>query len=213
MRSAGFISLGFLIFFLLTGANAEAQKKLIVSKDGKGDFTTIQAAIESLKDSVNEDRVIFIRKGTYNEKLFIRKNHLVLEGEDRSNTIITFAIARDEWRCEHPDDWGVATLNIGASDITLKNLTITNSFGWDWKADRIVPCPNDTAKGEKKISKYGHQMALRTMYGTRMKAINCHFRSFGGDTVSPWEVESGLWYFKDCTMEGGVDFYCPRGWA
>ena len=22
-----------------------------------------------------------------------------------------------------------------------------------------------------------------------------------------------MWYFKDCIMEGGVDFYCPRGWA
>ncbi|HEX8348885.1 MAG TPA: pectate lyase, partial [Hymenobacter sp.] len=26
-------------------------------------------------------------------------------------------------------------------------------------------------------------------------------------------VEAGLYYFADCTMEGGVDFYCPRGWA
>jgi pectinesterase len=48
---------------------------------------------------------------------------------------------------------------------------------------------------------------------TRMKAINCRFRSFGGDTVSPWETMNGMWYFKDCKMEGAVDFYCPRGWA
>jgi pectinesterase len=48
---------------------------------------------------------------------------------------------------------------------------------------------------------------------TRLRAVNCRFRAFGGDTVSPWEVDSGLWYFKDCIMEGGVDFYCPRGWA
>lgn len=57
-------------------------------------------------------------------------------------------------------------------------------------------------------------MALRTMNGaTKLRAINCRFRAFGGDTVSPWEVENGMWYFKDCIMEGGVDFYCPRGWA
>ena len=53
-------------------------------------------------------------------------------------------------------------------------------------------------------------MALRTMNCTRLKAINCHFRSLAGDTVSPWETENGMWYFKDCVMEGGVDFYCPR---
>jgi pectinesterase len=51
------------------------------------------------------------------------------------------------------------------------------------------------------------------MNTTRLKAINCRFKAFGGDTVSPWNVESGLFYFKDCIMEGGVDFYCPRGWA
>jgi PelA/Pel-15E family pectate lyase len=31
--------------------------------------------------------------------------------------------------------------------------------------------------------------------------------------VSPWNTEDGFFYFKDCIMEGGVDFYCPRGWA
>ncbi|MBK8043616.1 MAG: hypothetical protein IPK21_13740 [Haliscomenobacter sp.] len=40
-----------------------------------------------------------------------------------------------------------------------------------------------------------------------------HLRALGGDTVSPWDVENGMYYFNDCTMEGGVDFYCPRGWA
>ncbi|HSQ43428.1 MAG TPA: hypothetical protein VLM16_00435, partial [Ginsengibacter sp.] len=44
-------------------------------------------------------------------------------------------------------------------------------------------------------------------------AINVHFKSFAGDTVSPWNVEDGMFYFKNCKMEGGVDFYCPRGWA
>jgi len=56
-------------------------------------------------------------------------------------------------------------------------------------------------------------MALRTITATRLKAINCNFLAFGGDTVSPWNVDDGMFYFKDCRMEGGVDFYCPRGWA
>jgi pectinesterase len=56
-------------------------------------------------------------------------------------------------------------------------------------------------------------MALRVMNATRLKAVNCHFTAYGGDTVSPWNVDNGNWYFKDCIMEGGVDFYCPRGWA
>ncbi|MBN8688837.1 MAG: hypothetical protein J0M10_17600 [Chitinophagales bacterium] len=189
-----------------------AQQRLVVDKSGKGDFTSIQEAINSLPDSAGTPRTIFIRKGRYAEKIFIKKQQLLLEGEDRAGTLIITSIARDEWRCEHPDDWGVATVNVGANDITLKNLTITNNYGFDF-TPRTITCAGDSGK-QKTIRKDGHQMALRTMQpATRLAAINCHFRAFGGDTVSPWETGNGMWYFKDCTMEGGVDFYCPRGWA
>jgi len=56
-------------------------------------------------------------------------------------------------------------------------------------------------------------MALRSFQTTRLKVINCNLKAFAGDTVSPWNLEDGMFYFKDCEMEGGVDFYCPRGWA
>jgi len=202
-----------LFLLLFVTISVQAQKKIIVDASGKGDFKTIQEAINSLSASDEKPRTIFIKKGTYKEKLFIEKANIIFEGENREQTIITEAISRDEWRCSHPDDWGVATMNVGANDIVLKNLTITNSFGFDWTKETIIDCPSDTVTGKRKLAKYSHQMALRTLRATRLKAINCHFRSYGGDTVSPWEVENGLWYFKDCVMEGGVDFYCPRGWA
>jgi len=190
-----------------------AQKKIVVDPNGSGDFKTIQEAINSLEISSNTPRIIRIRKGTYKEKLFIEKSNIVFEGEDKEKTIITEAIARDEWRCEHKDDWGVATMNVRANDITLINLTIINSFGFDFKEEKIIDCPLDLVNKRKKIGKDGHQMALRAMNCTKLKAVNCHFRSLAGDTVSPWETGNGMWYFKDCVMEGGVDFYCPRGWA
>lgn len=204
---------GLLLFTLAAIQFTQAQTKLIVDAAGTGHYKTIQGAINSLPDSSATARIIYIKKGIYKEKLYIEKNNIVFEGEDKATTIITAAIARDEWRCEHNDDWGVATMNVGANDITLKNLTITNSYGFDFFEDRLIYCPSDTATKQKKITKAGHQMALRTMHCTRLKAINCHFKAFAGDTVSPWEVENGMWYFKDCIMEGGVDFYCPRGWA
>lgn len=192
---------------------ASAQK-IFVATDGSAPFKTIQAAINSLSDSSQTPRTIHIKKGIYREKLFIEKANVVLEGEDRESTLIVTSIARDEWRCDHSDDWGVATLNVGANDITLKNLTITNEYGFE-SEERTIYCASDSsAEKMKRIRKDGHQMALRTMnLSTRLKAINCHFRAYGGDTVSPWEIYNGMWYFKDCILEGGVDFYCPRGWA
>ena len=206
-----FLCLSSSIFFK-AGAKVPADYQIVVSQDGSGDFRSIQAAINSLPFSAVQYRKIFIRNGVYHEKIYLEKNNIWLIGEDRNKTIITQSIARDAWRCLHNEDWGVATLNISADDITLQNLTVINNFGFEQENKITIPCPNDST-GAKIISSQSHQMALRTMYGTRLKAVNCHFKAFGGDTVSPWNVEDGMFYFKNCIMEGGVDFYCPRGWA
>jgi pectinesterase len=193
--------------------SAHAQQKIIVDAAGKGNFTSIQLAINSLSDTAAKPRIIFIKKGIYKEKIFIEKHNIVLEGEDKNNTVLLQSIARDEFRCNNTDDWGVATINLKGNDITLKNLTITNSYGFDNDKEVTIACANDTAKHEKKVRKDGHQMALRSFSTTRLQVINCILKAYGGDTVSPWNVEAGMFYFKDCVMEGGVDFYCPRGWA
>jgi pectinesterase len=189
-----------------------ASRPIIVDINGKGDFVSIQAAINSLSDTASQPRIIEIRPGVYREKIFIAKHQLILSGIDREKTIITQDIARDEWRCDHPDDWGVATVNLNANDITLRNLTIANDYGFNNSEPRIISCSSDST-GKRTITKNGHQMALRTMNATRMRAINCIFRAWAGDTVSPWNVSEGMFYFRDCVMQGGVDFYCPRGWA
>ena len=191
----------------------KSKTKNIVDITGHGDFISIQDAINSLPDSSAEPRTIIIKNGTYPEKIFITKHNIILEGEDRDKTIITQDIARDEWRCDHPDDWGVATMNVNGNDISLRNLTIENGYGFHVKELKTVACASDTVTHTKVIRSDGHQMALRTMIATRLQAINCRFKAYAGDTVSPWNVDEGMFYFKDCLMEGGVDFYCPRGWA
>jgi unsaturated rhamnogalacturonyl hydrolase len=187
---------------------------ITVDASGKGDFLTVQDAVNSLPDESSAPRVILIRKGVYNQKILIEKNNVVLRGEDRDGTILTFAQARDAWRCDHKDDWGVATLNLRGSDITLENLTIQNSYGFDHPEENVtIACEADTAAHRKTVRRDGHQMALRSFQTTRLKVLNCVLKAYGGDTVSPWNVSGGMFYFKDCVMEGGVDFYCPRGWA
>ncbi len=188
--------------------------RIVVDLEGKGDFKTIQEAVNSVENNGGKEPVvIYIKKGVYKEKIFIEKNNITLQGEGRDKTTLSASIARDEFRCDHADDWGVATLNINGNDITLKDLTIENRYGMDWTADRVIACASDTVKHERKIGKTGHQMAVRTDKATRLKALNCHFNSLGGDTVSPWNVQDGMFYFKDCVIEGAVDLYCPRGWA
>lgn len=201
-----------LLALMLGIFNLCAQHTVTVSTDGTGDFRSIQEAINSLPLEAKEPRTIVIKKGTYNEKIFIDKNNIILKGEAASNTIITYAEGRDLFRCNNADDWGVATLNLKGSDISLDNLTIQNTYGLTAE-DITISCPTDTVTGTKLVKKGTHQMALRSFETTRLKVSNCVFKAYGGDTVSPWNTEDGMFYFYNCVMEGWVDFYCPRGWA
>lgn len=197
---------------LFAGVTVFAQKQITVAADGSGNFKSIQEAINSLPADAKEQRIILIKNGTYNEKIFIDKDFITLKGENAEKTIVTIAQARDEWRCDNKDDYGTATLNLRGSDISLEDLSFINSYGKDNTKEKTITCANDSGK-TKTIRPYGHQMALRSFATTRLIVKNCIFRAYGGDTVSPWNTDSGMFYFKDCIMEGGVDFYCPRGWA
>ena len=184
-----------------------------VSASGKGQFTTIQAAINNVPEGQHPFIKIQIEAGIYNEKLYIKKSAFELVGAGMDKTIISQSIARDAWRCDHIDDWGVATVNVDScSSINFKNLTIENSYGFDNKEAIKIPCVLDTAHF-KTIQPNGHQMAFRSFYATKLKFTNCHFKAFGGDTMSPWNTTDGMFYLNNCVLEGGVDFYCPRGWA
>jgi hypothetical protein len=215
LRLLGLVML-LLLGFLLRPLRAQP---ITVAADGSGHFRTIQAAINSLPDAATGPRTIFIKNGTYREKVYIDgKAHLVLKGQSEAGVVLTYPQARELWLCG-PDapagDWGVATLNLrSCPDLTLENLSVINSYGFDATAEEVtVPCPT-APTGQKTVRKTGHQMALRALPGaTRLVVRHCTFRALGGDTVSPWDTEAGAYYFQDCTMEGGVDFYCPRGWA
>ena len=166
---------------LLVFLNASSTIIYRVAKSGTADFKSIQAAINALPKS-SEAGVIYIAEGTYNEKLYLERSNVSLIGSSAATTIITAAIARDEWRCTTNDDWGVATLNIKANDISLQHLTIENNFAETIKEAYRIECPNDTAALHKEITARSHQMALRTQHCTKLRATNCHFRGKGGDT-------------------------------
>lgn len=190
-----------------------AQRKITVSLTSKGNFNSIQSAINSIPVNNSKTIVISIKNGIYFEKLLIKNSFIQFVGESREGVVITQSIARDEWRCNNYTDWGVATVNIdSASNISFKNLTIQNNYGFENTTERKIVCQLDST-GNKLVKQNGHQMAFRSFSATKLIFINCKFSAFGGDTMSPWNTDTGMFYYKDCIMEGGVDFYCPRGWA
>lgn len=168
---------------------------LVVAKDGSGDFTTIQAALDALPPAARRTRVVLVRSGVFREKLFVTQSRLAIVGEDREKTRIELGVLRRDWRRDHADDWGAAVVNVGdgVTDLLLANLTIRNDYG--------------AATGER-----DHQFAIRGGGNlTRIVLLHANVLSEGGDTLSLWNAFTGMTYQSACTFEGYVDFVCPRG--
>ena len=169
----------------LVAANYDNPDTIIVARDGSGQFRTIGEAIEVCRAFMDYHKVIYIKKGTYKEKLIIPQwlQNIELCGEDRDQTVITYD---DHANIVYaPTGKGMGTfrtytLKIEANDITLKNLTVENN-----------------------AARLGQAVALHTE-GDRLVFLNCRFLGHQ-DTVYTGMPNTRL-YFKDCYIEGTTDF-------
>lgn len=164
-----------------------------VEKDGTGDVSRIQDAIDKL-DGSDAPAVILVGAGEFDEKLYITRDNITFVGRGRDSTTIKTTELRANWRETHDDDWGDATINIKASDLTFMRLSVLNDYG-------ILYGDNS------------HQFALRLMEGTRIITEDSTFITGGADTVSLWNKQDGMYYHRRAWFEGYTDFVCPRGWS
>ena len=173
---------------------------VVVAQDGSGDFTSIQAAVNSLRSFKPEGRsCVFIKKGVYEEKVLIHshKAEISLIGEDRDSTIILW-----HDHANLPDDIGgtigtflTYTLRIDAPDFVCENLTVVN--------DAMTHNNPGWFSDHKDNAKVGQAVALH-VEGDRAQFRNCRFLGFQ-DTVYTGNPD-GREYFEDCYIEGTTDF-------
>ena len=157
----------------------ERQDTIVVSRDGTGNFRTLQEAIESARAFMNYTVTIYVRNGVYKEKVIVPSwvENIDIIGEDRDKTIITYD---DHANINKMGTFRTYTVKVEGSDITFKNLTIENN-----------------------AAQLGQAVALHTE-GDRLKFINC--RILGNqDTIYTGAKFTRL-YFKDCYIDGTTDF-------
>lgn len=174
-------------------------KLIVVSKDGKGNFTTVQQAIDAVENSSSTRTKILIKAGTYKEKIIIpeTKGAILLEGENPENTIITYDDFASKKNSEGKDigTTGSSTIFIYSNDFTVKNISFENSSG-----------------------RVGQAVAVLTS-GDRIAFENCRFLG-NQDTLylkgvqdSPDKTRSSRNYFKNCYIEGTTDYIFGAGTA
>src|SRR5436190_11540478 len=123
-----------LCLLLVTSSVTGQSRKITVSKDGKGDYTTVQAALDAVPSGNQKPITIFIRKGTYKERLTLdtRKDFVTLLGEDKTSTILTYDNHKGT-RLANGDTvntWTSASFFIYANDFTARNITFENNEGF-----------------------------------------------------------------------------------
>jgi pectin methylesterase-like acyl-CoA thioesterase len=104
---------------------AAGATELVVAADGTGDFSTVQGAIDFVPVNNAQRVTINVRRGTYNEILYVRssKRFITVKGEDRNESIIQYANNENLNTGSGPR----AAFGVDAPDFVLENITVNNT--------------------------------------------------------------------------------------
>ncbi|WP_207429142.1 pectinesterase family protein [Pedobacter sp. SYSU D00535] len=172
------------LLFLSLGIRAAEKYDFVVAQDGSGNFKTVQEAINAVPDFRKKTTTIFIKNSVYKEKLVLAgsKQNVRFIGEDVGKTILTY----DDWAQkknifgEEKGTSGSSSFYVYGDNFTAENITFQNSAG-----------------------PVGQAVAI-WVGGDKAAFKNCRFLGFQ-DTLYTYGRGSRQ-YYKDCYIEGTVDF-------
>ncbi len=197
-------------------APAAELRQLTVSADGKGDFSTVQGAIDFIPDSVASDKDryhVFVKNGDYEELVYFRnKRFVTIEGESREGVLIHYR--NNEVFNPHPAD--IKTNEVkgtfpsrraafavdNCSDLVFRNLT--------FKTDCKGQAEGLLVNGERNVFENVHVIGD----GDALQAngscywLNCRIDG-GGDTI----LGRGPSFFDHCTITSYGAFMWIRNTA
>ncbi|KAJ3685973.1 hypothetical protein LUZ61_015137 [Rhynchospora tenuis] len=163
----------------------EVSKHIYVSSNGYGNFKSIQAAIDSIPEGNSQWIRIHVEKGVYREKVNIPKykEYIMLEGEGSDQTWIEYGDSANDGvhTTESSTTFSCYADNFMARDISFKN----------------------TFNGGPSMA----QAVAALVAGDKSSFYRCSFVGIQ-DTLCDL---SGRHYYKDCYIEGAIDFIFGQG--
>lgn len=178
-----------------------------ISKDGSGDFRSIQEALDSLPEDNKDEVILSVHQGIYEEQITVKIPHVTLvgAGESPKDTVLTYGLSAREIMADGKKRGTFRSYScfIDTHDFKAENLTFQNTAG---NADEA-----------------GQALAIYAD-GDRLHFQNCRFVS-GQDTLftgplPPKEKEpngfvgpkqfservNGRHLYEHCFIEGDIDF-------
>ncbi|KAJ8436341.1 hypothetical protein Cgig2_005265 [Carnegiea gigantea] len=166
---------------------------ITVDIGGLGDFVSVQAAVDAVPENNMVNVIIHIRPGIYIEKVVVpaTKPYITFQGSGREMTMI-------EWHdraCDPGADgqqlhtYRTASVTVFASHFSARNISFKNT----------APAPMPGMEG--------WQAAAFRISGDKAYFLGCGFYGHQ-DTLCD---DAGRHYFKDCYIEGSIDFIFGNG--
>ncbi|KAI7728660.1 hypothetical protein M8C21_010226 [Ambrosia artemisiifolia] len=188
----------FFFFFLCTSARHKwvgpiGHRNITVDVNGSGDYTTVQAAVDSVSVNNRKNILIHISAGVYVEKVVVpaTKPYITFQGEGKNKTVIQW---HDQASDRGPDGqllrtYRTASVIVYANYFSARNISFKNTTP--------APLPG----------MHGWQAAAFRISGDKAYFSGCGF--YGAqDTLCD---DAGRHYFKECYIEGSIDFIFGNG--
>lgn len=155
---------------------------IIVAQDGSGDYASIQDAINNAPSFPYKRVTITVKNGVYHEKVKIHEwnTNISLLGESKEKTIISYGDYFGKINLGRNSTFHTATLLVEGDHFFAKNITIQNTSG-----------------------KVGQAIAL-SVNANQVMIVNCNI--LGNQDTLYVTGNGNKQYFKDCYIEGTVDF-------
>jgi pectin methylesterase-like acyl-CoA thioesterase len=201
MRSAMVTLTAGMTLTALLALPANASTTITVAKSG-GDYTSVQAAINAVPAG-GAGYVIRIEPGTYDETITVPVNrpNLTIEGIGGNAENVVIAAGHAAWMSKPGGGTygtaGSATATIAAANVTVRDLTIANTYN-----------PADHPQGYAQAVAIDAEGDRQVYSGDRFLGLQ--------DTVLTWEPNQRDGYrqlFDNGFIKGDVDFLCGNSTA
>lgn len=168
--------------------------------DGVPTYSTIKAALAAIASDNAKQVTVFVKNGTYNERVTVTAPNVSILGEDSEKTKIAYSAAIAEGTATSMWDRNAMYVDSTADGFTLENIWVENSYNYtngnDQQADAIAIVADNVVVINAKL--IGYQDTL--LIDSRVK-----------DSTGGYEVTNQ--YFYKCYITGNVDFIYGSGSA
>ncbi len=183
----------------------------IIAKDGSGDFTSIQAAIDAVPMSNRHPIILLVRMDEYHEKVIVNKDNIRIIGEARDRTVITNSGCAKDLDAEGKEKGTFLsyTFLVTGDNVEVENITIRNDAGDGRDVGQAVAV---YAAGDRGVWRNVRMIACQdtlfcgpTMPKVARDALP-RLIPEGVTSVGDCPLTLNRQYFEDCYIQGDVDF-------